>query len=215
VSVPVRTGDRSSESTKETSPEILNRTDVATQQRLSMLTTKGNSPLKPVTCFQGHHDKLVSLCISIVIIFTLSVQYYAGFASRIAVRYASFLQTIRPPKLWPFLDYPMYAHPYYVGDVEDRSFLFGVLDDSTEVLIHADDLGLCGWHFRIFSNAVRKDDLQLVNELARRWEKRHSQKLVGLRLENHPLVFSGSVMKDRPPQIVKTMRLLAAKDTLR
>ena len=111
-------------------------------------------------------------------------------------------------RLWPFVDYPMYRHPHYEGDSIDRYFLFGISEDNTEMPISAEDLGLNFWKFLWgFVPAVVEDRREQIEVYIDFYRTRHNKVLLGLRLENHPLVLSRNGLSPAPVQVVKTIRL--------
>jgi hypothetical protein len=101
----------------------------------------------------------------------------------------------------------MFQMARYPGDRLDRLFLFGVLEDSTEVPIPAGDIPY--WQFRILLNRVAEGDSEKIAEFVEGWQRQHQQRLQGLRLENHPLVFTGPSLADGPREIVNDVSLAA------
>ncbi len=177
-----------------------------------MLTTIRKLPSKVPAYSEHFHEKLSSACISLVILFTLGAQYYSSFGVGFVSRRFPLFEATRSPNLWPFISYPLYTAPHHVGEVLDQYSLFGILEDSSTVKIDADDLGVCIWHLGTFVDSIRNDDSELTGQMVEWWEKRHSRKLIGLRLENHRLVFAGATVEEGPRQLPKTVTLPLAKD---
>ena len=117
-------------------------------------------------------------------------------------------------RLWPILDYPMYSSAHYQGDSIDQYFLYGLLEDGSELPIPKEDLGLNFWKFlRGPVYAIIQDDVKLLNKYVKLYEDLHNQRLIGLRLENQPLILTKQGINPIPAQIVKTIQLGGAKKT--
>jgi len=80
-------------------------------------------------------------------------------------------------------------------------------EDLTEVPILPETLGLHFWLFRrglVF--ALLRDDYDKIKNYAALYEKRHNKQLIGLRLENHPLVLSRDGVNPGIKQTLKNFR---------
>jgi hypothetical protein len=118
------------------------------------------------------------------------------------------LQPPEKPLLWPFIDYPMYSHPNYLGDDIKQYVIVGILPDSTEVRIQAEDLGLNYWIFMYgFKEALRKSDRQDIKNFIQLYESRNNKKLIGVRLENHPLILTKEGVEPGEPKVVTDFKL--------
>jgi hypothetical protein len=149
--------------------------------------------------------------VSVFILTVLALQIVAGFRILCLPRSLfpwSPSKMLCAPKLWPFMDYLMYSIPHYQGDAIDNSLLFGVLEDSSEVSILPADLNLGPFDF--LYTLVRQLE-QGTNETARKYaevyQRTHGRKLIGLRLETHPLVLSRDGVKPGSPRVVREFRL--------
>ncbi len=119
--------------------------------------------------------------------------------------HAVYQGVLADPKIWPFLGYPMFSYNHQVGDEISRYSVYGTLEDSTVVPILPQDLGVNHWHFKHLQRALEnKDEAKIQNwvEIYQSRHSGHSGRLVGLRMENHPLVFSKEGMEPREPQVV-------------
>lgn len=164
---------------------------------------------------QDNPSKLaLTLLISLVILGFLGLQLYTAqhlrvFWPKFRLQYAHKL--LKPPKvpaLWPFIDYPMYNYPKYEGDKLNQYFIFGILEDSTEVLIRPEDLGLNYWIFMYgFKESLRKGNDKDIKNFAKLYESRHNKKLLGLRFEDRPLVLSKERVVPGSPEVVKNIKL--------
>ena len=154
--------------------------------------------------FKAYFKNLAIPLTSFVILIFLVFQTVASFnlIGRTVHKYYG------SPFLFPFLDYPMYDAPHYEGDTLKQYFVFGTLEDLTEVPIVPEDLGLHFWLFRRgFVFALLKDDYDEIKNYAALYEKRHNKRLIGLRLENHPLVLSRDGVDPGVKQTLKNFRL--------
>ena len=96
-----------------------------------------------------------------------------------------------PPFLWPFLDYPMYEQPRYQGDPIEQRVVVGVLADSTEVVISPEDLDVTFWQVQnVLSAAILQGDQARASAYRSMSEERYGQRVLGFRLENHPVVLT-------------------------
>jgi hypothetical protein len=175
------------------------------------------------TGVQNSFKKLAVASISFVIATFLVLQAVAGFAPLIldgpaghrtaaVARLFSNVYLVFPPMLWPFLDYPMYCLPHHKGDALDRYFVFGTLEDSTEVPIFPEDLGLHFWQFYGQSQqigvvvALLRENNKLIKTYVELYQSRHNKRLLGLRLENHPLILSREGANPGPRQVLKRIQ---------
>ncbi len=111
---------------------------------------------------------------------------------------------------WPFINYPMYSGPpRYEGDViNNRYFIFGTLEDSTEVPILAQDLHL-HFHELLWGPVedMLKGRIESLYGYVQLYESRYHRRLTSLRLENHPLVLKRNRVVEEPIQVVKIVHL--------
>ncbi|NJK47051.1 hypothetical protein HC931_01495 [Candidatus Gracilibacteria bacterium] len=118
------------------------------------------------------------------------------------------LKAPEKPFLWPFIDYPMYSYPNYLGDDIKQYVILGILPDSTEVRIQAEDLGLNYWIFMYgFKEALRKNDRQDIKNFIQLYESRNNKKLIGVRLENHPLILTKEGVEPGKPKVVTDFKV--------
>jgi hypothetical protein len=158
--------------------------------------------------------KLAIPLTSLVIVTFLVLQTVAGFGGLIlgSPPPSSYMYLLHSPWSWPFLDYPMYAPPRYEGESIDQYFVFGTLEDSSEVPIRPDDLGLDFWLFSGITQgigvvpALLRHDTKRIQDYIDLYRSRHNKRLVALRLENHPLILLRGGVKPGTPQVLKTFR---------
>lgn len=153
--------------------------------------------------------KLALPLISLMVVTVFMLQACVSFCPWRSSSFFSFFRSLlSPPTLWPFIDYPMYSGAHYEGDAVPRLFVFGTLEDSTEVPIVAADLGLSDWHFRRhFINGLASGNDERIKEFVGLYGNRHTKRLVGLRLENHPVILSRAGLRSGPPEVQKNLRL--------
>jgi hypothetical protein len=150
------------------------------------------------------------LVVSVGIVACLGLQALAGFRvlcpPRSLVPSLSWLH-VCAPRLWPFLDYPMYSAPHRAGDVIDQFRVFGRLDDSSEVPILPADLHLDPFEFMYtFASQLQEATNETAHRYADIYQRTRGRRLVELRLENHPLVLSRDGVRPGPVRIVKEFR---------
>jgi len=110
--------------------------------------------------------------------------------------------------LYPFLDYPMYNRAHYKGDTINQYFLFGILEDSTEVSVLPSDLGLNYWKFiGGVVGAMRHENKKMLQTYVQLYRSRQNILLSGFRLVNHPIALSREGITPVPSVVVKTIRL--------
>ena len=159
---------------------------------------------------QIEQPKLASFLSSLVIISFLGTQLYT--AKHLRDWWPKFrrLQTayklLKPPKkpaLWPFIDYPMYSYAKNEGSGIKQYSAFGILPDSTEVPIIAEDLGLDYWVFNYgFIASLRQKNYQDIKKFAQLYQKINKQELISIRLENKPLILSIDSIEPGEKEIV-------------
>jgi hypothetical protein len=153
---------------------------------------------------------LTSLIIATVLTLQASVTFRAWLRSLSLP--PSLTSMLSPPTLWPFVDYPMYSRPHYEGEPIAQFRISGTLEDGTEVWIKPGDVGLDAWHFSIhFVRGLGSNDAARVKDLVRLYQARHNRRLVGLRLENHPLILSRDGIRPGPPEVRQNLSFEARK----
>ena len=151
--------------------------------------------------------------VSVVIALTLGSQLYASFLADLTVtRQIPLLGKLYGSALWPVLDHPMFRSAHYPGDRLDRLSLIVILDDSTEIPIGHEEVAY--WQLRLLHRNIAEGDSARIAEFVQLWESRHQRRLQGLRLENHPLVFTGSSLEEGPREILKDLVLPAPAEPL-
>jgi len=112
------------------------------------------------------------------------------------------------PRLWPFLDYPMYGRARYEGDAVTRYLVFGIFTDASETRILPEDLDLDFWKFEYGPvQMLRRGDVESLKPYAQLYSDRQNKRLVGLRLENHPFTLSDQGVHAAPTQVVNSVSL--------
>jgi hypothetical protein len=118
------------------------------------------------------------------------------------------LHRIAPPRLWPFVDYPMFSQQRQEGDIIPNYRVFGIFDDLAEVQIGPDELGIGYWHFTAFVYALREDrNSETLRAFINLYETRANRKLSSLRLENHPWIFLPEGLNPGRVEVVATVKI--------
>jgi hypothetical protein len=149
---------------------------------------------------------------SLVILFFLLFQAAATFRVLCPPESLDALASLRvacAPKLWPFLDYPMYADSHQAGETINRFQVVGTLKDSKEVVISPEDLGMNFWLFQPFVHALGQGDIAEIKRYAAQYESRQGVELVQLRLETRPAVMTRQGVTFKPLKVVREVDLAA------
>ena len=163
---------------------------------------------------QSSQTAVATNLVSVVIALTLGLQLYASLLADLTVtRQIPVVRKLNGPALWPVLDHPMFRSAHYPGDRLGRHFLFVILDDSTEIPIGREDFAY--WQLRVLQRNIAEGDSARIAEFVQGWESRHQRRLRGLRLENHPLVFTGSSVEEGPREILRDLALPVPTEPLR
>ncbi|MEQ8463036.1 MAG: hypothetical protein RIC07_05645 [Coleofasciculus sp. E1-EBD-02] len=158
-----------------------------------------------------HPYKFTVHLLSIVILFFIGLQFYTakhlrGFWPKFRrLQYPYKLLKPPPdPSLWPFVSYPMYNYAKYEGDTIKQYSIYATLDDSTEVLIKPEDLGINYWVFMyVFKGSLRLEKKEMIMNFVQLYESRYHTKIINLRLYNYPLVLLKDKIIEAEPQLVK------------
>ena len=112
------------------------------------------------------------------------------------------------PFFWPFMDYPMYSVPHYVDDRINQYQVIGTLDDLNEVEIDYEDLNLdLPFKMGIFYRAILENNEKNLAIYVDAYQHKYGKRLIGLRLENQPLVFLGNGVEPAPKKVVADVSL--------
>ncbi len=142
------------------------------------------------------NEKIQNRLVSLFILLFLLLQGYAAFG-------------FFSPRLWPFLDYPMYRESKHIGDSIDNFFLYGIQSDSTKVAILPEDLGLNFWKFLWGPvRAIRFNDNKEIQKYVSLYQSKRNYKLFGLQLMNNPLILTEEGVVPLPsPEVVNTVNV--------
>ncbi len=111
---------------------------------------------------------------------------------------------------WPFVNYPMYSQPrHFEGDAVNRYFLYGTLEAGVEVLIRDKDLKLDPREF-IWGPVedILKDRVDSLKHYIALYQKLYGQRLISLKLENHPVTLMADGLREELPATVKIIRVI-------
>ncbi len=110
------------------------------------------------------------------------------------------------PRLWPFLDYPMYGRAHYQGEAIRQFVAIGIFADASEARILPEDLGLDFWKFEYGPvQMLRRGDVESLKPYAQLYSDRQNKQLVGIRLENHPFTLSDQGVRAEVRQVVNSV----------
>ena len=155
--------------------------------------------------------QIIMLLSSLVILFFIFGQSAATF--RLFCPPDRFTQltafrVICEPQGYPFLNYPMYNLVHYEGDEVIRYLVFGVLEDSSELEVHPEDLGLNIWLFNgSFITSILANDIEIADFYAEEYQVRNNVRLTHLRLENHPVILTRDGPTQGPRRILNEISL--------
>ena len=112
------------------------------------------------------------------------------------------------PRLWPFLDYPMYGRARYEGEAVTRYVVFGIFSDASETRILPEDLDLDFWKFEYGPvQMIRRGDAESLKPYAQHYNARQNKELVKFRLENHPFTLSDQGVRVEERQVLNSVSL--------
>jgi len=116
--------------------------------------------------------------ITLFIVFVLAVQFAIGLTLK--------------HRLWPFIPYPMY-HPVRVdGQRLHHLFnVYGVLKDSSKIVLKADDVNMGYWHFRKnIERGIRNGDARKIQPAVEWLCAQSGGELASLRIEDLGIAIS-------------------------
>jgi len=120
-------------------------------------------------------------------------------------------------KGWPIITYGMYSTPHYEGERLDHGYVVSaVLEDSSEIDIDPDEIGMGFWlfHINVFAPIIRnaRDVLTpTVRDFCRRWDNR----IVALRARDLGVAITRQgVIEDLPPMELGRIDVTCAEGEL-
>lgn len=113
---------------------------------------------------------------------------------------------------WPFVNYPMYHDAHFEGEpIKIRHYVIAILDNSGELEIRPEDLGISFWKYHMdLSNAIKDENFTRINPYIQQFEIKTGKHVIGLRLEEHPLTLTREGFQPAPFEVVKTLMLPAS-----
>jgi hypothetical protein len=150
--------------------------------------------------------RLPALLVSCLIATYLTLQFLAGFKILCPPRSWTSLQRLRvccSPKLWPFLDYPMYNAAHFPGEQLVHYVVVGEPADSQAIEVTPAALGISDREYRqgLVDAMIQRDQERLAPYVAR-LEQHSGRKLRALRLENRPWVLAEDGVRQGAPVII-------------
>lgn len=149
------------------------------------------------TLSKKEYRSRLKIFISTLIVGIILLQFSVAFLRFCPQRNSSFpLKSLCPnlpddPAFYPFLDYPMYAGARYEGVKVNQYFLFGVLEDGTNIPITHKNLQISRYNLiRKIIPEIQEKNLSIIRKYVKIYEQNSQKNLVKLRLENHPLVIT-------------------------
>jgi hypothetical protein len=116
-----------------------------------------------------------------------------------------------PKVLWPFLNYPMFKRVHGKDEPVNQYVLLGIRADASEVELRANSSGLSFENWRGLLAAMRRGDSSRLKLYAGLIRQSEGPALVGLRLENHPLLPGKHGPIALPSSVVSTAGLDAGE----
>lgn len=163
---------------------------------------------------QKPYKSLAKIPLSLMILGVISLQFSVAFFGFCPKSSSSFsLKSLCPtlpndPAFYPFLDYPMYAGVRYEGVKVNQYFLFGVLEDGTEVPLTHQELRISRYNFlRKIIPKIQEKNLSIIEDYVKIYEKNSQTNLVELRLENHPLVIDREGVNSREKKVLVDLKI--------
>lgn len=171
---------------------------------------------------QIHSPKLGIFLTSLAILFILGFQFYTARHLREFWPKFRKLQALHKmlnppsdPALWPFMSYPMYSYPNYLGDKIKQYSIYGVLENDNEVQILPEDLGINYWIFMYsLKEALRKKNYEEIKNFAQLYEIKNQKDLISLQLRNTPFVLTEKGLVSEPQEIVTDINLRKLEEKL-
>lgn len=112
------------------------------------------------------------------------------------------------PAFSPFLNYPIEGKEEVQPVNVNQYFLFGTLEDGTEVPITNEDLSIPRYQFvRNLVPRVERQNIQVIEHYVGIYERKFRTNVVRLRLENHPLVIHQDGMKTGQKEVVVDLNI--------
>jgi len=116
---------------------------------------------------------------------------------------------LRTDRSFPFQHYPMYAEPHGEGEhVEVELTVYARFADGLERRLSALDVGLPFFLFRRqFVQAILDEKHDKIARFLAPYQDRVGERIVGLRVENYPIIVTRSGPKDAPAATIKTLEI--------
>lgn len=153
--------------------------------------------------------------LSLVILSLLGLQAATSFRFFCPPQHLNWIPApfrICDPDLWPFLSYPMYDNPHYLGEQLNRPRMFGILEDDSRVSVSFKDLGLTVTQFiNLYDELKGSKDLQRARLVAELYYEKTDRKLSAIQLANHPTVFTKSGFVPSELRIIRTFAFHTAE----
>jgi len=114
---------------------------------------------------------------------------------------------LNPPLTFPFLDYPLYTNTHETGEPIPQLRLIGIRADGFEEQLSAEGLGMTPWHFNFLIRAAVRSDVTEVRDCLDAIDSPSADALVGLRVEDEPVLWGDGPVRRGPVVTVETLSL--------
>lgn len=164
---------------------------------------------------RNNRKTLTKLGVSFIILTTISIQVYSAIL-RIACDFAAIpLLCALPdePRLYPFLDYPMYSVARKEGVSVNQYKLIAIFDDGAEKQLGAEDFQLSKYWFTVgVLAAFRNNNHQKIKQYVEAYERTGNRPFVALRFDNQPLAISREGVLEGTPEVGETIPTISIKE---
>lgn len=154
--------------------------------------------------FRNNRIAIAKIGASFIVLVTISIQAYSAIL-RIACDFATVpLLCALPdePRLYPFLDYPMYSVARKEGISVKRYKLIAIFDDGTEKQLSAEDFELSKYWFTVgVLAAFRDNNHSKIHQYMEAYERTGNRPFVALRFDNDPLLITREGVQEGAPKI--------------
>ena len=143
---------------------------------------------------------LQTVALSAFILLVIGLQAMAGARIR---------GPLKPdPDRWPFLGYTMYTRAHFPGEPIPRHRVFGILGDSSEVEVNPEALGAHYWIWeKRLVRAFDPVDPSDLRAMAALYHARRGERLLGFRLEDHPLLLTDEGIEEGASEVLASVWL--------
>lgn len=106
------------------------------------------------------------------------------------IRPSGLTRIVRPPTLWPFINYPMYSGTHHPGDTIPHVVLLAEFADGSQFEVKPEAIGVGESHYEILLRRLLQGDRSVIDHVFRRYTGARGKRPSRFIIKDQPLLMT-------------------------